>query len=75
MAWHSGRDNVTNTYLSGPWFISQLGSLAATHAFQCRQTLIGGYYELINKTTLAPNPVLGGSAGPEHDAYPPAAAY
>ena len=24
MAWHSGRDNVTNTFLSGPWFIAQV---------------------------------------------------
>ena len=23
---------------------------------QCRQTLLGGYYELIDKTTLTPNP-------------------
>jgi len=56
MAWHSGRDNVTNTFLSTPWWLTQLGTLSATHAVQCRQTLVGGYYELINRTAMQPNP-------------------
>jgi heparanase len=56
MAWHSGQNGTTNGYLSGPWFITQLGYLASTHAFQCRQTLLGGNYELVDKWTLTPNP-------------------
>ncbi len=56
MAWHSGQNGTTNTYLSGPWYISQLGMLASTHTVQCRQTLVGGYYELVNKWDYSPNP-------------------
>jgi len=56
MAWHSGREGVTDTFLSSPWWVSVLGSLAPTHSRFCRQTLMGGNYELVNKTTRAPNP-------------------
>ena len=56
MAWHSGRDNVTNTFLSTPWWLTQLGTLSATHAVQCRQTLVGGFYELIDRRAMQPNP-------------------
>lgn len=56
MAWHSGGVNVTDTFLSGPWLITQMGALAATHGVQCRQTLKGGYYELVDRNTMAPNP-------------------
>lgn len=56
LAWHSGRNGTTNTFSSGPWYISQLGQLASTHSFQCRQTLLGGYYELIDKFSMLPNP-------------------
>lgn len=57
-AWHSGRVGVTDTFLSSPWWMSALGQLSPTHSGFCRQTLIGGNYELINKTTRAPNPDL-----------------
>lgn len=56
MAWHSGQNGTTNTFLSGPWYVTQLGTLAATHHVQCRQTLVGGFYELINKWDMTPNP-------------------
>ena len=56
LAWHSGRDNTTNAFASTFWYLIQLGALAATHTVQCRQTLLGGYYELIDKTTRTPNP-------------------
>jgi heparanase 1 len=56
MAWHSGREGVTDTFLSSPWWVSALGTLAPTHTGFCRQTLMGGRYELVNKTTRAPNP-------------------
>lgn len=54
-AWHSGQEGVTDTFLSAPWWMSALGHLSPTHAGFCRQTLIGGNYELINKTTRSPN--------------------
>jgi heparanase len=56
MAWHSGREGVTDTFLSSPWWLSALASLAPTHSGFCRQTLMGGNYELVNKTTKMPNP-------------------
>jgi heparanase 1 len=56
MAWHSGRENVTDTYLSGPWYINALGWLAKTHRVHCRQTLVGGNYGLIDHFSLLPNP-------------------
>lgn len=55
-AWHSGQAGVTNTFLSAPWWLSALGQLSPTHSGFCRQTLIGGHYELIDKTTRSPNP-------------------
>ena len=57
-AWHSGRDNVTNAFESSMWAVIQLGQYAGIipHAAQCRQTLVGGNYEIINKTTITPNP-------------------
>ena len=56
MAWHSGRENVTDTYLSGPWYLNALGWLAKTHKVHCRQTLLGGNYGLIDHFTFQPNP-------------------
>lgn len=44
------------TRRASPILPPQLGDLAPTHDFQARQTLLGGYYELINKTTVSPNP-------------------
>lgn len=56
MAWHSGRPNCTDSYLSGPWYISALGTLAATHSVHIRQTLFGGWYGLVDHFTVQPNP-------------------
>ena len=56
LAWHSGRDNTTNAFASTFWYLHQLGSYAATHTVQCRQALLGGNYELIDKMTRQPNP-------------------
>ena len=56
-AWHSGRAGVTNAYASSFWWANALGSLAAhNHSAFCRQTLLGGYYGLLNRTTYEPNP-------------------
>jgi heparanase 1 len=56
-AWHSGQYNTTNTFLSGFWYLDALSSVAAADqkAF-CRQTLIGGNYELLDKNTTEPYP-------------------
>ena len=57
LAWHSGRNGTTNSFSSGPWMMTQYGALAQLgHKVQCRQTLRGGYYELIDKFTSKPNP-------------------
>ncbi len=56
MAWHSGAEGITDTFKSSPWWLSALAGLASTHSGFCRQTLIGGRYELMNKTTREPNP-------------------
>jgi len=56
-AWHSGQDKTTNAFISGFWYIDQLGTLAQLqHKGFCRQTLMGGYYELVDKHTFEPNP-------------------
>ncbi|GAB5364722.1 hypothetical protein AAMO2058_000994400 [Amorphochlora amoebiformis] len=56
-AFNSGRNLYTNSFISGFWFMDQLGTMAAQrHQSYCRQTLIGGYYGLINITSNHVNP-------------------
>mmetsp|Transcript_11409 Transcript_11409/g.12525 ORF Transcript_11409/g.12525 Transcript_11409/m.12525 type:complete len:475 (-) Transcript_11409:107-1531(-) len=56
-AYDSGQDNTTNTFSSGFYYLNALGALASNgHTGFCRQTLVGGWYELLNKTTFEPNP-------------------
>ena len=44
-AWHSGRDNVTNRFVSSFWYADALGTLAAhNHTGFQRQCLLGGFY-------------------------------
>eukprot|EP01063_Lacrimia_lanifica_P021480 TRINITY_DN2885_c2_g1_i1.p1 TRINITY_DN2885_c2_g1~~TRINITY_DN2885_c2_g1_i1.p1 ORF type:complete len:535 (+),score=153.73 TRINITY_DN2885_c2_g1_i1:44-1648(+) len=53
----SGVLGVTNTFTSTFYYMSTLGWLARNRVTNmCRQTIIGGEYELINKTTTQPNP-------------------
>ncbi|KAL9154435.1 hypothetical protein ABFS82_10G113600 [Erythranthe guttata] len=56
-AYNSGRDGVTNTFVFSFWYLDILGMAAAydTKLF-CRQTLVGGYYSLLDTTTFVPNP-------------------
>ncbi|KAL7097101.1 hypothetical protein ACP275_10G121800 [Erythranthe tilingii] len=56
-AYNSGRDGVTNTFVFSFWYLDILGMAAAydTKVF-CRQTLVGGYYGLLDTTTFVPNP-------------------
>jgi len=56
-AFNSGRNLYTNSFISGFWFLDQLGTMAQqSHQAYCRQTLIGGYYGMINITTMHVNP-------------------
>lgn len=55
-AYNSGRDNVTNSFNSGFWFLDQMGIFAANgHGAYCRQTLVGGHYSLLDYFTYEPN--------------------
>ncbi|XP_077223406.1 heparanase-like protein 2 [Tasmannia lanceolata] len=56
-AYNSGGRLVSNTFVNSFWYLDQLGMAAkyGTKAY-CRQTLIGGNYGLLNKTTFIPNP-------------------
>ena len=56
-AWHSGEPGVTNRFISSFWYADALGLLATlNHTGFCRQTLVGGNYGLLNRTTREPNP-------------------
>ena len=56
-AWHSGEPGVTNRFISSFWYADALGLLASlNHTGFCRQSLIGGNYGLLNRTTALPNP-------------------
>ena len=59
-AWASGTAGVCDGFVSGFWWLDQLG-MAATkgYAAMCRQCLVGGNYSLIdqlNANGLTPNP-------------------
>ena len=48
---------VCDRFMDGYWYIHQLGTLAKLgHSMFARQTLRGGWYELINQTTSEPHP-------------------
>lgn len=71
-AYDSGCNGSTNAFMSGFWYLNALGAFAAEgHHMFCRQTLIGGNYELVNKVTNIPNPdyystlLFGRLMGPE----------
>jgi heparanase 1 len=53
----SGADGLTNTFVSSLWYANEMGLYAASGVgLVSRQTLVGGDYELVNKTTFRPNP-------------------
>ncbi|KAL7137788.1 hypothetical protein ABFS83_10G116400 [Erythranthe nasuta] len=56
-AYNNGRDGVTNTFVLSFWYLDILG-MAATYDTKvfCRQTLVGGYYGLLDTATFLPNP-------------------
>ena len=54
---NSGVDGLTNVFRSSLWYSHSLGQLARSGVgLLSRQTLLGGDYELINRTTGEPNP-------------------
>lgn len=54
---NSGHHLVTDAFVSNFWYLDQLGMAASigTKTY-CRQSLVGGYYELLNTTNFEPNP-------------------
>ncbi|XP_059644837.1 heparanase-like protein 1 [Cornus florida] len=56
-AFNSGGRHVSDTFVNSFWYLDQLG-MAAMYSTKvyCRQTLIGGNYGLLNRTTFVPNP-------------------
>ncbi|PWA81914.1 Glycoside hydrolase, family 79 [Artemisia annua] len=56
-AYNSGGLHVSDSFVDSFWYLDQLGMAAKYHTkVYCRQTLIGGNYGLLNKTTFMPNP-------------------
>ena len=52
-----GEPGVSGRWISSLWWLDQLGLLAThNHSVQCRQTLSGSDYGLINDSTLQPTP-------------------
>ncbi|KAI3766889.1 hypothetical protein L2E82_16967 [Cichorium intybus] len=56
-AYNSGGRHVSDTFVNSFWYLDQLAMAAKYHTkVYCRQTLIGGNYGLLNRTTFIPNP-------------------
>mmetsp|Transcript_28919 Transcript_28919/g.67646 ORF Transcript_28919/g.67646 Transcript_28919/m.67646 type:complete len:271 (+) Transcript_28919:3-815(+) len=56
-AYDSGHPNLSNRFADSFWYLKAMSLLAQNHHVMfCRQTLLGGFYELINHATLEPNP-------------------
>ena len=59
---NSGHNGTSNRFLYAFWYLDSLGGFAAAgHGAFCRQTLIGGNYELIDHRNNAPNPDFFGA--------------
>ncbi|KAM1982178.1 hypothetical protein ACFX15_038573 [Malus domestica] len=56
-AYNSGGRNVSDTYVNSFWYLDQLGMSAKYNTrVYCRQSLVGGNYGLLNRTSFVPNP-------------------
>ncbi|KAF5199079.1 Heparanase-like protein [Thalictrum thalictroides] len=56
-AYNSGGRDVSNTFVYSFWYLDILGMASKYNTkVYCRQTLIGGNYGLLNRTTFVPNP-------------------
>ena len=63
-AYNSGRNTVTNRFMSAFWYLDWMGILsAAGHKSFCRQTLVGGNYGLLQNINgkMVPNPDFWGA--------------
>ena len=63
-AYNSGRNTVTNRFMSAFWYLDWMGILSAHgHKAFCRQTLLGGNYGLLQNTngTIEVNPDFWGA--------------
>eukprot|EP00985_Skeletonema_marinoi_P014495 scaffold7350_cov176-Skeletonema_marinoi.AAC.1 len=58
MAYNSGRQNITDSFVGSFWFTNLLGAISKSvpHTVYCRQALVGGYYELISHETMKARP-------------------
>ncbi|XP_033138442.1 heparanase-like protein 1 [Brassica rapa] len=56
-AYNSGGRRVSDTFIDSFWYLDQLG-MSSKHNTKvyCRQTLVGGFYGLLEKGTFVPNP-------------------
>ncbi|VAI82931.1 unnamed protein product [Triticum turgidum subsp. durum] len=56
-AYNSGHHLVTDAFVFSFWYLDQLGMSAKYNTkTYCRQSFIGGNYDLLNTTTFQPNP-------------------
>ncbi|KAG0470301.1 hypothetical protein HPP92_016464 [Vanilla planifolia] len=56
-AYNSGRNLVTNSFVSSFWYLDQLALSAKYNTKSyCRQSLVGGNYGLLDTNTFSPNP-------------------
>eukprot|EP01051_Picozoa_sp_SAG22_P008216 SAG22_NODE_613_length_8567_cov_4.215163_7_plen_100_part_00 len=52
-----GADGTTNAFVSSLWYADWLGFAAKNKVSAVfRETLMGGYYEIVNKSSYLPNP-------------------
>ncbi|VVB13642.1 unnamed protein product [Arabis nemorensis] len=56
-AYNSGGRHVSDTFIDSFWYLDQLG-MSSKHNTKvyCRQTLVGGFYGLLERGTFVPNP-------------------
>jgi len=56
-SYNSGRNGTGNAFIDAFWYLNAMGELAKNgHETFCRQSLLGGNYELVDKVTFEPNP-------------------
>ncbi|KAI4341456.1 hypothetical protein MLD38_026180 [Melastoma candidum] len=56
-AYNSGGPHVSDTFVNSFWYLDQLGMASKYNTkVYCRQSLVGGFYGLLDKTTFIPNP-------------------
>ena len=63
-AYNSGRNTITNRFMSAFWYLDWLGTLSVYgHKAFCRQTLLGGNYGLLQNENgkIRPNPDFWGA--------------